>query len=80
MSTLIEDEDFEISDEELLNSDNEEYIDEEDESDFIALLLEDVKRKIKRPSLDQILEKIKHDGIQSLSQFEKDTLEEYSKK
>jgi hypothetical protein len=28
----------------------------------------------------QILEKIKHDGIQSLSQFEKDTLEEYSKK
>jgi len=33
MSTLIEDEDFEISDEELLNSDNEEYIDEEDESD-----------------------------------------------
>ena len=60
--------------------DAETYIDEEDESDFIALLLEDVKRKIKRPSLDQILEKIKHDGIQSLSQFEKDTLEEYSKK
>jgi hypothetical protein len=60
--------------------DTENFIDEEDESDFIALLLEDVKRKIKRQSLDQILEKIKHDGIQSLSQFEKDTLEEYSKK
>ena len=60
--------------------DAETFIDEEDESDFIALLLEDVKRKIKRPSLDQILEKIKHDGIKSLSQFEKDTLEEYSKK
>jgi hypothetical protein len=53
--------------------------DEENDEDFIGLLLEDVKKKIKRPTLDQILEKIKTKGINSLSQYEKDTLEEYSK-
>lgn len=54
--------------------------DEQNDEDFIGLLLEEVKWKIKRPSLDQILEKIKSQGMKSLSQFEKDTLEEYSKK
>lgn len=55
--------------------DYEEDVDE----DFIGLLLEDIKWKIKKPSLDQILEKIKMQGIKSLSQYEKDILEEYSK-
>ena len=62
-----------------VRGDEEIFIDEEDERDFIGLLLEDVKKKIKRPTLDQILEKIKTKGINSLSQYEKDTLEEYSK-
>lgn len=52
---------------------------EDSDEDFIGLLLEDIKWKIKKPSLDQILEKIKIQGIKSLSQFEKDILEEYSK-
>jgi hypothetical protein len=51
----------------------------EDEDDFVALLLEHPYNKIKRPSLDQILDKISSKGYESLSQFEKDTLENYSK-
>lgn len=52
----------------------------ETDEDFIGTLLEEVKWKIKKPSLDQILEKIKSQGMKSLSQFEKDILEEHSKK
>jgi hypothetical protein len=51
----------------------------EDEDDFVALLLEHTYNKVKRPSLDQILDKISSKGYESLSQFEKDTLETYSK-
>lgn len=51
----------------------------ESEEDFVALLLDEVKKSIKKPSLDQILEKISTNGVSSLSQFEKDTLDEYSK-
>lgn len=54
---------------------------EEDEDDIVALLLEEMKDKglFKRPSLDQILDKVLSNGIESLSSFEKDTLETYSK-
>lgn len=53
---------------------------EEDYSDNLALILEEIKSKVKKPSLDTLLDKIKLKGIGSLTQFEKDTLEEYSKK
>lgn len=49
------------------------------DDEFVALLLEEVKRKVKKPSLDQLLEKISLQGIDSLSQYEKDTLDDYSK-
>jgi hypothetical protein len=54
---------------------------EEEEDDIVALLLEEMKEKglFKRPSLDQILDKVLSNGIESLSSFEKDTLETYSK-
>lgn len=52
---------------------------DEDEDDFVALLLDEVKRKVKRPSLDQLLDKISAKGPESLSKFEKETLEYYSK-
>jgi hypothetical protein len=52
--------------------------DEEDDDDFVALLLDEVKRKVKKPTLDQLLEKISKNGIDSLTQFEKETLEYYS--
>ena len=51
----------------------------EDDEDFVALLLNEVKKNITKPTLDQLLDKIKSKGIDSLTQFEKDTLEIYSK-
>jgi hypothetical protein len=52
---------------------------EEDDDDFVALLLENMKKEVKKPSLDFILDKALSNGFESLSQFEKDTLESYSK-
>jgi len=53
--------------------------DMEEDDNFVALLLDEIKSKVSKPSLDSILEKIKSKGINSLTQFEKDTLAEYSK-
>lgn len=62
-----------------LEKNNLRYNDEEqDDDDFVALLLDEVKRKVKKPSLDQLLEKISKNGIDSLTNFEKETLEYYS--
>lgn len=54
---------------------------EEEEDDLVALLLEEMRESnfIKKPSLDQILDKVLSKGISSLSKFEKDILETYSK-
>jgi L-rhamnose isomerase len=57
----------------------EDKFDEEDEDDFMALVLNRVKDKIKKPSLDQLLEKVGNKGVESLTPFEKDTLDAYSK-
>jgi hypothetical protein len=53
--------------------------DMEEDNNFVALLLDEIKSKVSKPSLDSILDKIKSKGINSLTQFEKDTLAEYSK-
>ena len=63
----------------LVPKNNIDYIDEEEDDEFVALLLNEVKKHIKAPSLDQLLEKIKTEGIESLTPFEKGTLENYSK-
>jgi len=54
---------------------------EEEEDDLVALLLEEMRESnvVKKPSLDQILDKVLTNGMESLSPFEKDTLETYSK-
>ena len=57
---------------------NKNFFNKEEEEEFVALLLEEVKRSVKKPSLDQILEKILEEGVESLSSFEKDILDEYS--
>ena len=63
-----------------ININQTRSIDElEKDEEFVALLLEEVKKVVKKPSLDQILDKINKKGISSLSKFEKDTLDEYSK-
>ena len=55
---------------------------EEEEDDFVALLLNQMNDKsiFKQPSLDQILDKMLTGGFESLTQFEKDILDNYSKK
>jgi hypothetical protein len=58
---------------------NQLSFDEEEEDNFVALLLDEVKRQVKPPTLDQILDKINNKGFESLTQFEKDILDEYSK-
>jgi hypothetical protein len=63
-----------------IEKNNLRFNDEEDnDDDFVALLLDEVKRKVKKPSLDQLLEKISKNGVESLSAYEKETLEYYSK-
>jgi hypothetical protein len=47
--------------------------------DFAVQLLEEVRRQIKTPTLDDLLDKIKVGGMSSLSPFEKGVLETYSK-
>lgn len=57
-----------------------QYMDEdEDEDEFVALLLNEVKKHVRASSLDQLLDKIKNEGIDSLTPFEKGTLDNYSK-
>ena len=51
----------------------------EEEENFVALLLDEVRSRITEPTLDQILEKITSKGVESLSMFEKDVLDNYSK-
>ena len=55
---------------------------EEEEDDFVALLLNQMNDKsiFKQPSLDQLLDKMLNSGYESLTQFEKDILDNYSKK
>jgi hypothetical protein len=73
-------ENIEMSIDMKLEKNNLRFNDEEvDDDDFVALLLDEVKRKVKKPSLDQLLEKISKNGVESLSAFEKETLEYYSK-
>jgi hypothetical protein len=71
----LEKNDNEINNEEIDrdNSIEEEY------HENVALLLEEIKSKVKKPSLDFLLEKIKSKGLSSLSDYERDTLNEYSK-
>ena len=53
--------------------------DSEEDDNLVALLLNDIKSKVSKPSLDVLLDKIKSKGINSLTPFEKDVLDEYSK-
>lgn len=54
-------------------------MDDEDMDEFEALILDYQNSLFKKPTLNQILDKITSTGYESLSQFEIDTLESYSK-
>jgi hypothetical protein len=55
-----------------------QYIDDT-EDEFVALLLNEMKKNLKPLTLDQLLDKIKSGGVESLTPFEKGTLDNYSK-
>jgi hypothetical protein len=58
---------------------NFDFLDEEEDDDFVALLLGEKNNLFKKPSLDQILDKMLDKGYESLTEFEKDILKSYSK-
>lgn len=49
------------------------------DEDFVGFLLEEMDNEIKTPTLNEILDKISEKGLCSLSGFEKEILNEYSK-
>ena len=49
------------------------------DSEFIATLRAHLDKVIVRPTLDQILDKINSDGMESLTKFEKNILQDYGK-
>lgn len=56
-----------------------QYMDDLEDDEFVALLLNEVKKHVKTPTLDELLEKIKNSGVKSLTPFEKGALDNYSK-
>lgn len=62
-------------DSKVITTDEEEI----ENSEFLKTVIKELKKNIKRPTLDQLLEKIKEDGLSSLSPYEKEILDEYSK-
>lgn len=58
---------------------NLDFMEEEDDDDFVALLLGEKNNLFKKPSLDQILDKMLEKGYDKLTEFEKDILKGYSK-
>lgn len=46
---------------------------------FVELLLEEFESEVKKPTLNELLDKITDKGLKSLTQFEKQILENYSK-
>ena len=57
----------------------ENIYDDEEEDDIVTLLLNEVKKNLKLPSMDQLLDKINEHGVESLTPYEKATLDNYSK-
>jgi hypothetical protein len=55
------------------------YSEEDGDSAFIETILNELKTKLKRPSLDEILDKIRDKGIESISPYEKDILDNFGK-
>jgi len=58
---------------------SDSQIEEQFDDEFVALLLDGVRKNIKQPTLDQLLDKIKSDGVNSLTTYEMGILEKYSK-
>ena len=57
-----------------------ESYDEDDDEDIVTLLLKEVKKGLTVTTLDQLLDKITENGVESLTPYEKGVLENYSQK
>lgn len=54
--------------------------DEEDEDDIVTTLMNQIKKNLQVPTMDQLLDKISEHGVESLTPYEKATLDNYSQK
>lgn len=57
---------------------NLDFMEEEDDDDFVALLLGEKNNLFKKPSLDEILDKILDKGYDTLTEYEKEILKSFS--
>ena len=62
-----------------INKDEEYFEDDDEEDEFTSKIIAELKRQLKPPTLDQLLDKINEKGYDVLSNFEKGILENYSK-
>jgi len=54
--------------------------DKDDEDDIVTALMNQVKKNLQIPTLDQLLDKVVDNGVESLTPYEKTTLDNYSQK
>jgi hypothetical protein len=57
----------------------QEYFEDGEDDEFTSKIIAELKRQLKPPTLDQLLDKINEKGYEILSNFEKGLLEKYSK-
>jgi len=65
-----------------LEPENQEWTfdDEDGEDDIMTDLMKQVKKNLQLPTLDQLLDKVVEHGVDSLTPYEKATLDNYSQK
>ena len=61
-------------------ADADEIDDEDGEDDIMTDLMKQVKKNLQLPTLDQLLDKVVEHGVDSLTPYEKATLDNYSQK
>ena len=55
------------------------YSEGEEDTTFIESILKELKTKLRKPSIDEILDKIRDNGMESITQYEKDILDNFGK-
>ena len=64
---------------EMFGSEEREIYTEEEDAEYLNDILTELKSKLRKPSLDEILDKIKEKGVESITPYEKDILDNYGK-
>jgi hypothetical protein len=58
---------------------NSFYSEMGEDTKFIESILSELKTKLRKPSIDEILDKIRDNGMESITQYEKDILDNFGK-